>query len=309
MSTPTCTDASSATGEPLAGSAPDAVGWVCLEQSGAWGAKAWSSSRLDPSLGATLESVISSAGLRPSLIRRPGRTTDSSIRQVLVASSHPARSWLLGARVSDPATLLSLDFAAVAAGDLEAARASLPVLEVVEDPVLLVCTNGTRDTCCARLGRPIAQAAAVASPERVWEVTHTSGHRFAATTVLLPSGFLHGRVLDAAPLLARADTGSLELAGLRGRSCWPPAGQVAEELVRSSEGITGLDELVVSGAGEDWKVTHADGRSWQVEVTSYPEGERPASCGKDSEPVTRYRALFGDLRHTDETSRWVPSGS
>lgn len=309
MSSLTCTDAASAADEPLVGSAPDAVGWVCLEQSGPWGAKAWTSSRLDRSMGAELESAISSAGLRPALIRRPGRTTEGNTRQLLVASAHPTRSWLLGARISDPATLLSLDLAAVAAGDLEAARVSLPVLEVVEDPVLLVCTNGTRDTCCARLGRPIAQAAAVANPERVWEVTHTSGHRFAATTVLLPSGFLHGRVLDAAPLLARADAGKVELTGLRGRSCWPPAGQVAEALVRSSEGVTGLDELVVSGAGEEWKVTHADGRSWRVEVASYTSGERPASCGKDSEPVTRYRARFGDLRHTDETSGRVPSGS
>lgn len=299
MSTVTCTDAALAAGEPLAGSAPDAVGWVCLEQPGPWGAKAWTSSRLDPDLGAELDTTISAAGLRPSLIRRPGRSADSRTRQVFVASSHPERSWLLGARISDPATLLALDLAAVAAGDLTATIASLPVLEVVEEPVLLVCTNGTRDTCCARLGRPVAQAADVADPGQVWEVTHTSGHRFAATTVLLPSGFLHGRVLDAAPLLAGARAGSLELTGLRGRSCWPPAGQVAEDLVRSTEGITGLDELVVNGAGEDWKVTHVDGRSWQVEVSSYSSGERPASCGKRSEPVTRYTARFGDVRHTE----------
>jgi NAD(P)-dependent dehydrogenase (short-subunit alcohol dehydrogenase family) len=45
-------------------------------------------------------------------------------------------------------------------------------------------------------------AAEARFPGQVWEATHTSGHRFAPTTVLLPSGALHGRVLDAAPLLA-----------------------------------------------------------------------------------------------------------
>lgn len=289
MST-TCTDASAAVAEPLAGSAPEAAGWICLEQNGPWGAKAWASSRLDPTLGSDLEQRISAAGLRPSLIRRPGRTSDDGKHTVLVASSHPARSWLLTGRISDPATLRSLDLAAVAAGDLEAARASLPVLTVQEEPVLLVCTNGTRDTCCARLGRPVAATAAEQAPGRVWEVTHTSGHRFAATTVLLPSGYLHGRVLEAAPLLAAADRGELVLTGLRGRSTWPTAGQVAEELVRTREQFTGLDDLRVSGRDDLWAVAHRDGRRWTVTVRSRTEGERPPSCGKDPEPVVRYEA-------------------
>lgn len=289
-STPSCTDSALAAGEPLVGSAPDAAGWVCLEQPGPWGAKAWTSSHLDPELGAAIEQAVGAAGLRPSLIRRPGRTTDDGTRHVLVASSHPSRSWLLEARISDPATLLSLDVGAVAAGDRDAAIASLPLLTVVDEPVLLVCTNGTRDTCCARLGRPVALTAEAAHPGRVWEVTHTSGHRFAATTVLLPSGYLHGRVLEAGPLLRTATAGVLEPTGVRGRSCWPPAGQAAEELVRATAGVTGLDDLVVSGAGEDWKVTHLDGRSWTVRVTSYAGAERLPSCGKTPEPFEHYVA-------------------
>lgn len=293
VSTPsTCTESSAAAGEALTGSAPDAAGWICLEQSGAWGAKAWTSSRnLDPELGKRIEDAVSGAGLRASLIRRPGRTTDTGTRTLLVASSHPARSWLLEARISDPATLLKLDLAAVAAGDLEATRASLPLLKETR-PVLLVCTNGSRDTCCARLGRPIAAAAEAAHAGRVWEVTHTSGHRFAATTVLLPSGFLHGRVLDAAPLLKAADEGTLELTGLRGRSCWPAPGQVAEAAVREKYGFTGLDDVRVSGADEFWSVSHRDGRYWTVRVTSSVEGEAMPSCGKEPEPVRRWSATI-----------------
>ena len=287
-----CSTASAAVGEPLVGSAPAAAGWVCLEQDGPWGARAWTSSHLDPDLGARIESAAGEHGVRPSLVRRPGRHADahvSTTREVLVAHARPGASWLLAGTVTDPAVVLDLDWAAVAAGDRAAVIASLPGLAPAL-PQLLVCTNGTRDTCCARLGRPVAAAAAARFPDRVWEVTHTSGHRFAPTTVLLPSGSLHGRVLDAAPLLEAESEGRLVLSGYRGRSAWPPAAQAAEEHVRRSYEVTGLDDLSVTAVGPDWRVSHRDGRRWTVGVTAYDDGERPESCGKEAKPVTRYRA-------------------
>ena len=285
-----CSATSVAAGEPLAGSAPTAVGWVCLEQNGPWGPRAWTASHLDPELGAAIEDAATAHGIRPSLIRRPGRHADEHVdhaRQVLVAHSRPGASWLLAGQVDSPAVLLELDLDALVAGDRDAVAASVPGL-APEAPQLLVCTNGTRDTCCARLGRPVAVAAAAHFPGRVWETTHTSGHRFAPTTVLLPSGALHGRVLDAAPLLAAETTGELDIRGYRGRCVWPAEGQVAEDHVRRAFAVTGLDDLDVSPVGADWTVSHLDGRRWQVRVTAYEEGERPESCGKADKPVTRH---------------------
>jgi hypothetical protein len=288
-----CSTSSEAAGEPLIGTAPDAVAWVCLEQPGPWGAKAWISSHLDPELGATIESAAAAHQVRPSLIRRPGPHPDAGVsasRHVLVAHSRPGSSWLLAGQVESPTELLELDWAAVEAGAQEDVIASLPSLAPAL-PQLLVCTNGTRDTCCARLGRPVVAAAAAQFPGRVWEVTHTSGHRLAPTTVLLPSGSLHGRVLDAAPLLTAESAGEIVLTGYRGRSVWPTAGQVAEEHVRHAFGITGLDDLTVVAVDSDWLVSHRDGRSWTVSVTAYDDGERPESCGKDTKPITRYRPV------------------
>lgn len=289
-----CSAASLAADEPLIGSAPDAVGWVCLEQDGPWGAKAWTSSHLDPDLGAAIETVAGAHGVRPSLIRRPGRHADvepGRPRRLLVAHSRPGATWLLAGDVTAPAILLDLDWAAVAAGDAAAVVSSVPGL-APEPPQLLVCTNGARDVCCARLGRPVAATASRVHPEQVWEVTHTSGHRLAPTTVLLPWGILHGRVLAAGGLLSAATDGELVLTGYRGRSCWPAAAQVAEEHVRRAQGITGLNDLDVSAADDDWLVRHRDGRSWQVGVTTYQDGDRPESCGKESKPVTRYRVTL-----------------
>lgn len=288
-----CVDATAAAGEDLIGSAPDAIAWVCLEQNGPWGAKAWTGSHLDPELGARIEALADAAGVRPSLIRRPGRSDDVAVtgsRTVLIGHTHPDHSWLLTGTVSTPQALLTLDWAAVAAGDLVATSASLPTLEISTEAQLLVCTNGTRDACCARLGRPVAAHALAAYPGRVWEVTHTSGHRFAATTVLLPSGALHGRMIDASGLLAAADRGELALDGYRGRSTWSPGAQVAEDHVRRTEKIVGINDLTVVPDIDAWTVRHRDGRTWWVAVKSTEGPARPESCGKDPKPLKKYTA-------------------
>ncbi|MCX6395888.1 MAG: sucrase ferredoxin [Propionibacteriales bacterium] len=282
-----CTAATSATGEALIGSAPDAIAWVCLEQNGPWGRRAWTESHLDADLGRQIETLAETHRVRPSLIRRPGRSEDVAVtgtRTVLVAHTHPERSWLLAGTVSSAESLLTLDWRAVAAGDLEAAQASLPALAPTASAQLLVCTNGTRDACCARLGRPVAAQAAITFPGRVWEVTHTSGHRFAATTVLLPSGTLHGRVLDPTALLTAVDRGQVELNGYRGRSTWSSGAQVAEDHIRRTEQVLGIDDLTVEPAVDAWTVRHRDGRSWWVAVSTRTGPDRPESCGKDASP-------------------------
>lgn len=56
---------------------------------------------------------------------------------------------------------------------------------------LLVCTHGTRDTCCATFGYPLykrLRARADNKRIRIWRTSHTGGHRFAPTLVDLPSG-------------------------------------------------------------------------------------------------------------------------
>lgn len=297
----TCTASSLAADEPTLGTAPHALGWVALEQDGPWGAKAFTQSQLDPVLGARIEERAAAAGVRPALIRTPGRHSSGATdgpRRLLVAHTTPGRSWLLEASIPDPADVLGLDWDALAAGDRAAVAASLPVLELTDEPHLLVCTNGKRDTCCAVLGRPVARDAWSAVPGRVWETTHVSGHRFAATTVLLPSGYLHGRLdtESALQLLADADVGLLPVepatGGLRGRSTWSPAGQVADGVVRRTCGEEDVDALTVAAEEPDADgavlvtVRHTDGRSWDVRVEQRSPGVvRGDSCGKGAVPL------------------------
>ena len=300
MRPPGCSDGSLEVAEPLAGTSPHAVAWVALEQDGPWGPRALTDSHLDPEVGRMLDETAGHHGVRPSLVRRPGRHADQHAdhpngRRVLVAYTYPGRTWLLEGCIDDPTALLGLDFAGLTAGDEQAVRRSLPSLHPAGRPQLLVCTNGRRDVCCAVKGRPIALAAAQTHPDQVWEVTHTSGHRFASTAVLLPAGTSHGR-LDAArarELLDAAERGQTVLHGSRGRSTWAPSGQAAELAVRESQAVLGLDDLdLVSheASGErSWatEVRHRDGRRWRVVVRAEEsEAHRPESCGKPLKPMT-----------------------
>lgn len=301
-----CSVGSLSAGESLAGTAPPCLAWLLLEQNGPWGLRAFTESHLDPDLGRSLERSAGEHQTRPSLIRRPGRHPDHQLdpdrthadpRHVLVAFTHPQHTWLLEGIVERPDALLNLDWTALEAGDVEAVRRSLPSLVRTDRPHLLVCTNGTRDVCCASLGRPIALGASRRYPDQVWEVTHTSGHRFAPTSVLLPSGTLHGRLdlPSADGVLDAAEKGCTVLAGSRGRSTWTGPAQVAELAVRDLTGELSLTGLTVTDHqatdARRWvtEVAHEDGRTWRVEVEARASDVRRAeTCGKSLKPMTYY---------------------
>jgi hypothetical protein len=286
----TCSTASQALDEPIAGTAATARTWLLLEQPGPWGAKALTSSHLDPALGRALEAAAKGTGVRIALIRRPGRHADCgtpAARQVYAAHTDPGNAWLHSATADDPRALLDLDFAALGRGEHQSFDAALGARPHTGGPLALVCTNGKRDRCCALLGRPLAAQLAASEVEGVWEVTHLGGHRFSPTVLVLPYGYAYGRAEAHAvkEVLHGVREGRVVVEGCRGSSAWERPGQAAELAVRTAVGEYAVDALRVeatSGSAPRWRVTvaHADGRRWSVEVAqgaSLPP--RPESCG------------------------------
>jgi hypothetical protein len=54
---------------------------------------------------------------------------------------------------------------------------------------VLVCTHGRRDACCGTLGtRLVVAVPDLGAGVHVWRTSHTGGHRFAPTALLLPEG-------------------------------------------------------------------------------------------------------------------------
>lgn len=239
-----CATASREAAEPLAGTAATARTWLLVEQTGPWGAKALTASHLDPTLGRALEAAAKGTGVRVALIRRPGRHADrhdATRHRLFLAHTAPGRSWIRTTTVADPQTALGLDFAALGAGehgDLWEPYAG--------EPLVLVCTNGKRDRCCALLGRPLAADLAAAGTE-VWEVTHIGGHRFAPTLFVLPYGYAYGRtsLSLAADAVAAARSGRIALDHCRGRSTWDRPAQAADLAVRELLGEDRADVLDV----------------------------------------------------------------
>ena len=303
-----CSVLSEQAGISAFGSASEARFWLAVEQSGPWGRDALSQSHLDATLGTTLATACQDAGGRLLLIRRPGQHADAhhpTSRRVLVAGGLSGPAWLLTGDVTDAAQLLGLPFDALASGDPGPALAALPALARSREPALLVCTNARRDVCCAVRGRPVALEAAAARPGQVWECSHTGGHRFAPTAVVLPHGQTWARLTPelAVDALDAAADGRVPASLLgpvhdRGRSVLPPPAQAAESFVRHRIGEVDLTALSV-GVGADtgpdrWSctVSHRDGRSWDVLATrASGHGERPDSCGKAPVPTLQWDCI------------------
>lgn len=271
-SAPTCS-ALSALDEPLPGTAARAPGYVCLEFPSGWGRDVLDGSALGDELSRELSARADAADARILFIRRPGRDVVRPTRTVLLARTEPDNTWCERLEITDPTELLDI-VPRIVAGPAPGLG------EAVTEPVALVCAHGKRDLCCAVLGRPVAAALQAEFGDAVWECSHTGGHRFAPSMLVLPTGYTYGR-LDAdrsAAALRAAANGEVYPEGLRGRSTWGPEAQVAEVAVRNHTGDYAVNAFTVT-EGSNVVVHHGAGGAWTVGTEYLELPARPASCG------------------------------
>ncbi len=310
-----CSLESTAAAEPLSGTAPYARAWIVVESAGPWGREAVADSHLPAAVRENLMTA-KAAGVSVLLARHPDRPERAGKQDlnVWVARSVAGGMLLRHGLLSDLTPLAAWDMAAIAAGSLPALGA------VTRDPLLLVCTHGKRDRCCAVNGRALLTSLlATATPEqrgRIWECSHIGGHRFAPVTLSLPSGAVHGRLdtTDAAELLERHESGRVLIGHLRGRSGFLAPCQAADGAVRSLAGVDSVDDLdvlrvvdgrVVPASGDvvevdvaHTEVRHLDGRAWRVVVERVPlDRPRAESCG--AEPVAGAAWIVSSVTPSD----------
>lgn len=207
-----CSDASLLRGDPLLGTAPPSPLWLLIEQDAAWGPDAFDSLAGSPADKKALGAALARRKARFMLIRRAGaRPHDRSESHAWCLVDVRSRSLTWGSLPEGRLT------PAVAALD-GAATGGAPVPLTSTPGLLLVCTHGRHDVCCAMKGRPVARALSTVWPDRTWECSHTGGDRFAANLVMLPDGVLYGRVTaeTAVDVVAAHHAGTPRVAHLRG---------------------------------------------------------------------------------------------
>ncbi|WP_141610042.1 sucrase ferredoxin [Litorilinea aerophila] len=305
---PYCSHVSRAVGEQIFGTAArNTRVWLALEYPRPWGAKALEESDLPAPVKERLVHLQAHVpGCRLQFIKQQanGAAAPSGIR-CFVGLSREQRSQLYQIRLQEYGELLSLDLAALAAGEPVAGA------EAVPGPLFLVCTNGRRDRCCAKFGLPVYQAMAHHAGAAVWQTTHTGGHRFAATLIALPDGVCYGWLTpeDAVPLVeAHRREQIYRLDRYRGRSCYGPVVQAADYFLRRETGLLGLADLRLVDCQpapdepDVWTVrfvTATDGARHQLRLRQeLSPFELALSCGKEeAEAVPQHRLLAWDVEN------------
>ncbi|MEV0583429.1 sucrase ferredoxin [Nonomuraea sp. NPDC050310] len=263
--------------------------WLLVEYQGPWADRVENSTL--PEGIAKLVRRAAERGIRPQLIRRPGRRTrplDQGIR-VIVAYAAGPDPWMAQGIIAGPDDL-----------DLDALMAGVvPESCILDDePVFLVCTHAKRNACCARIGLPLARSLAEILPDRVWETSHVGGDRYAANLVCLPHGLYYGSMSQAAALSAANAyrSGEVILDRYRGRAGIPEPLQAAEHFARLHTGELSVGGVAVESSRLDGDVTEALVRCGDVRLRVVVEPSVfQAPCGTAcAETITTYRLISLD---------------
>jgi hypothetical protein len=255
---PYCSDVSLENAEPLWGTASRVDHWILVEYRGLWSSDVLPGSGLSDQVKQHLrDSAVARPHTKLLFVRRTERRRRPELL-VTWGSSSETGGRLYREAVEDYEDVLDLDLTAPG-----------PPLD---HPLLLVCTHGKHDRCCARHGRPLYQALAeLAEDDWVWQVSHVGGDRFAGNLVALPEGLYFGRVTaaDAWSVLEEYLAGRIELDHYRGRTAYSFATQAAERAVREATGLRGVADLELLSEGPV-VVLRAGDRRYELDVTSAP---------------------------------------
>lgn len=245
-----CWDASFRRDEPMFATGSQVRGWLLIEVRGAWGEDAIHASALNEHVPRHWKDELKRRHIRAACIRSDSRAEAPGVRLFTCTARRPgAGAAPLWGRHVD-----SLVDVAAAVEHLRADEPPGAEWEHMQESLILVCTNGRHDQCCANLGRPLVRALRNSRwAGRVWECSHIGGDRFAANLVILPDSLYFGRVdPETVPgLLAGLDERRIDLALFRGRTSFSLAEQAVEHFVRRELDIDAVDGVTIDPRAAD----------------------------------------------------------
>ena len=260
---PFCAEVSLAAGEPLAATASRIEHWLLVEYGGQWPYEPLDAAVFVGSLRAYLAAQLASLPRSRLLLVKRADTERGGRVRVVYGRTAERGSWYRRVALAGHHELLGLDLAGALRGDVPAPG------EPLDAPLLLVCTHGVRDRCCARYGQALCRAL-TSGPlaDWAWQASHVGGDRFAGNLVCLPEGVYYGRVApdDLPALLDAYVAGRADPSRYRGRSCHAFPVQAADLHVRRLTGLDGFHDL------RTLRVERTAG-GWSVELLAELSGD------------------------------------
>lgn len=246
-----CAERAQLRGDSMAGTASHGLVWVLIEYRGGWPPNGFDGLDIDPETKALVLSAAQTARARVLLVERPGRRRREGPSRWAVLSHQKSGAYLQqwGTWSHDE------DLAEIATALTSPGKPGLP-------PVILVCTHGPHDPCCAVWGRPVGRALSQHWPELVWECSHVGGDRFAANAVIAPDGVYYGG-LDAQSAVTTIEdhlAGRIRADYLRGYTDLFPPQQTAVAAALKLFGPAGRHDYQIAE-------TLRDGDRWRIHLT------------------------------------------
>ena len=233
----TCSQGSSQSGEHLYGTALEVKNWFLLEYSRVWKRDAFPESGLPKEVKEHLGGFLSSfEESRIQLIGGPGPSKGNLA--FYYAHSSEVSPKLYRFEIETYEDLLSIDLPElVSTGEIEKFSC--------EETLVLVCTHGAHDGCCAVAGAEVYRELLKKEGISAWRTSHVGGHRFAANMIMLPEGIYYGRVnggnLD--DVVSSHLRGEIFLDCFRGRSCYSQTSQVSDYFLRKEIEKLGIYDI------------------------------------------------------------------
>ena len=262
-----CSDAARIRCDEMLGSAAPTTQWLLVEHPGPWPVNAVDV--LSRPIRERLLAPVDGLRLRLLLIRRPGRRYErgSELRWG-VATQNRGQVWGHWREETD----------------LLAAREAMTGSAEPGESLVLVCTHGIHDQCCAVRGRPIAALLATHWPDQTWECSHLGGDRFAPNVLLAPDGVYYGQ-LDretAVGVIQQHFEGSIDVDRLRGFTHMSSPAQVAAAEVHRRQGPGRWDDVTVRSlqrlGSHGWRIILSSALAGpaEIEVEVQREFDAPA---------------------------------
>jgi len=295
--TDSCTQASVRSKEGLLGSAPANTDyWLLIESRAPFAPKVVKKSPLADTLRPLTERLITSIPTaRVQFIRRPETKKGNGPLHAFVADSRGRTARLFARQFETYEELFDIEW-----NHAQHDRGPNGFSECTV-PIVLICTHGKRDACCALYGRSFLKGLSDNNREYVWEASHIGGHRFAATCVTLPFGHYFGRLKpsDANLLVEATLQGRLyDTEHFRGSASLPQAAQIVEGKLREKHQT--LDIEAVQYLGETQQGAHAfqiagvDGPQEGTVTSIIRDDVRIKSCGGPPEPFSIHTVTWID---------------